>query len=318
MNQVLLETTQKAQRAINTYWNKGLIFFWIGILILYIISGTPSVFPSNQLPITNTGSLIPTQELSSIDYKNCPYTKSHTQISTENSLSTNTTIGYIDLVTDTEDSGIEKGEIPPIIDPTFERGTEFTSCIEPDSSIIILKDGAKTFGITFQILEAHQIIRIPLESEYYALVTYSPFAKSVNTFLIPDENFGLSGRLFGGSSLLYDYSTESLWLQPTGLALLGERTGEQLTPYPFSIISYKDLEDLETIDIISFKTGYSYDYNEKPYDLFYETEQIMGESNSDTPKLLQKNIWAESTDAVIYNYALEQITNLYNEVFSEN
>ena len=55
--------------------------------------------------------------------------------------------------------------------------------------------------------------------------------------------FGNHGALFGNAMTWWDHETGSVWSQPTGEAILGERTGETLELLPSTLTTWSDWRD---------------------------------------------------------------------------
>jgi hypothetical protein len=75
---------------------------------------------------------------------------------------------------------------------------------------------------------------------------------------------------------MYDKTTESLWSQIIGEAVVGERTGAKLSIYPSQVISFKDLKErYGDAQVLSTKTGYSRDYTFYPYGDYNESSDTI-------------------------------------------
>jgi hypothetical protein len=75
---------------------------------------------------------------------------------------------------------------------------------------------------------------------------------------------------------MYDKTTESLWSQIIGEAVVGERTGTKLSIYPSQVISFKDLKTrYGNAEILSVKTGHSRNYDFYPYGDYNESADLV-------------------------------------------
>jgi hypothetical protein len=88
--------------------------------------------------------------------------------------------------------------------------------------------------------------------------------------------FGVSGLLYRSNVLMYDHQTESLWLQVKRRAVTGPMTGTKLSILPSTITSWKKWKkkNPETT-VLSFKTGYSRNYDRDPYESYYRNRRGM-------------------------------------------
>jgi hypothetical protein len=102
------------------------------------------------------------------------------------------------------------------------------------------------------------------------LVTFCPLCNAAITFdrSLGGEvyEFGTSGLLRNSDLVMYDRTTESLWQQLTGDAIVGDLTGKGLTFLPSSLVSFDDFRESYPDGIVlSRDTGYSRDYGRNPY-----------------------------------------------------
>ena len=65
---------------------------------------------------------------------------------------------------------------------------------------------------------------------------------------------------------MYDASTESLWQQILGEAVVGDKTGTKLSVYPSQVISFNELEKrYPNAQVLSIDTSHLRDYGSSPY-----------------------------------------------------
>ncbi len=101
-------------------------------------------------------------------------------------------------------------------------------------------------------------------------VSYCPLCNSALAYdrRLGDRilDFGTSGRLFNSSLVMYDRQTESLWTHFDGTAVVGFLTGEELTTFPISTVSWEDFRDAYPDGLVlSRDTGFGRDYGRNPY-----------------------------------------------------
>ena len=81
--------------------------------------------------------------------------------------------------------------------------------------------------------------------------------------------FGVSGLLYKANVLMYDHQTESLWSQVKRAAVTGPMTRTKLKVLPSSLTTWeKWAKRHPDSQVLSFKTGYSRDYDRDPYGLY--------------------------------------------------
>lgn len=82
--------------------------------------------------------------------------------------------------------------------------------------------------------------------------------------------FGVSGLLYRSNVLMYDHQTESLWLQVKRRAVTGPMTGTKLATFPSTITTWEKWKKKHPgTTVLSFKTGYSRNYDRDPYESYY-------------------------------------------------
>lgn len=85
--------------------------------------------------------------------------------------------------------------------------------------------------------------------------------------------FGVSGLLYRSNVLMYDKSSESLWSQIKGEALIGPLTGTEFEVLPSTLTSWKKWrKKYPDTQVLSFDTGYSRNYASDPYRDYYQQQ----------------------------------------------
>ncbi len=183
-------------------------------------------------------------------------------------LNTNTAITSISL-DKILDGGPGKDGIPAITEPKFISLTEAKTWLKDDSDGIVVTVGETTRFYPFNVIVWHEIVNDKIEGKSL-VVTFCPLCGSSIVFngKVGDkiEQFGVSGKLYESNLLMYDKTTESLWSQIIGEAVVGDRTGEKLSVYPSQVMSFKQAsEKYPSIEILSKETGYNRSYDVSPY-----------------------------------------------------
>lgn len=183
-------------------------------------------------------------------------------------LKTNTAITSIplDLVLD---GGPGKDGIPAITSPKFTNVSEAKKWLRDDADGLVVTSGQTTRFYPYNILVWHEIVNDVVEGKALT-VTFCPLCASAIVFDATidgkQEEFGVSGKLYESNLLMYDKTTESLWSQILGEAVVGDKTGEKLAIYSSQIMNFKQaVEKYPKIEILSKDTGYSRNYDISPY-----------------------------------------------------
>jgi hypothetical protein len=125
---------------------------------------------------------------------------------------------------------------------------------------------------------------------------------------------------------MYDRTTESLWQQFTGKAIVGDLVGEQLTFLPSSLVSFADFRDAyPTGVVLSRPAGYNRDYGLNPYVNYDDIEnkpfmfrgEIDGRLSAMTRVVtvaLPPEEFSEQADAIAYPLSLLSKLGVINDV----
>lgn len=199
------------------------------------------------------------------------------QMFSQDGLKTDTSISSIDL-SNVLDGGPGKDGIPAINNPKFVPIKEAGILMSNDVMGILLVRGQTAKFYPYNILVWHEVVNDTIEGES-VVVTFCPLCASVLVFDAnvdgKKENFGVSGKLYESNLLMYDHDTESLWSQIKGEAVVGKKTGKQLTNVPFLVMSLGEAKKrFPEAKIMSINTGFIRNYAFYPYGDYNENEDI--------------------------------------------
>jgi hypothetical protein len=128
--------------------------------------------------------------------------------------------------------GVPKDGIPPIDDPAFAPIDAVAKLYVGTEPVITVAIGGKARAYPLGILMTHEIVNDTLAGRPIA-VTYCPLC---NAAIVVDRvvdgreyTFGVSGKLRNSDLVMWDRQTESWWQQFTGIGIVGEMTGTELT-----------------------------------------------------------------------------------------
>lgn len=163
--------------------------------------------------------------------------------------------------------------IPPIDDPTFQSVSETSWISDREPGVLIEKGGDARF-YPLSIMTRHEIVNDVIDGDPIA-VTYCPLCNTAVGF---DRRFegqtlrlGVSGLLRNSDLVMWDDSTQSLWQQVTGEAIVGEQAGKRLELLPTAIIRWSDFKENHPDGLaLSDNQGFGIPYGRNPYE-FYST-----------------------------------------------
>lgn len=175
------------------------------------------------------------------------------------------TIDYSEILS----GGPPRDGIPSIDEPRFVSPVEADAWLAGNEPIIFLDVNGDARAYPLQILTWHEIVNDTVGG-VPVIVTFCPLCNSALVFdrRVDGETyeFGTSGLLRYSDLIMYDRTTESLWQQFTGDAIVGDKVGTRLTFLPSSIISFADFKAAHPDGLVlSRETGYSRRYGENPY-----------------------------------------------------
>lgn len=165
--------------------------------------------------------------------------------------------------------GPGKDGIPSIDNPSFVSQEEASEWLKPREPVISLVVNNEARAYPIQILIWHEIANDELGGVPVS-VTFCPLCYSAIVFdqRLDGEvyEFGVSGMLRHSDMIMYDRTTESLWQQFSGEALVGDLTGKELTIIPSQLISFEQFRETHpNAKVLSRETGHQRNYGENPY-----------------------------------------------------
>lgn len=174
-------------------------------------------------------------------------------------------IGLDELI----DGGPGKDGIPSIDDPLFVSQSDASGWLRGVEPVISLEVNGEARAYPIQILMWHEIVNDVLGGKS-VVVTFCPLCYSAIVFDSSVHGkvheFGVSGFLRHSDMIMYDRTTESLWQQFSGEALVGDYTGYELTIIPSQLISFDQFrEAYPDAAVLSRETGHLRNYGNNPY-----------------------------------------------------
>jgi hypothetical protein len=203
----------------------------------------------------------------------------------ENSLSTDElktslSISLIGFDTEVFKTDLVKNSIPALYKPKFVEFTNVQECLPDDEIALVVQNDDTVLVFPQKILRYHIAINTYI-NDIPILVTYSPLAEHYEVFSRNLKStildFGISGLLYKNTDLLYDISSDSLWSQFNGKALVGNYSGATLEKLPYNILRIEEIRELySNFKVLSFDTGYMRNYNINTFDKYLSDDTIVG------------------------------------------
>jgi hypothetical protein len=173
--------------------------------------------------------------------------------------------------------GPARDGIPSIDNPKFVSASE--AGLEDFELVLGLDLNGDVRAYPLNILVWHEIVNDVVGGEPVA-VTYCPlcFTNQVFKRTIDEQvvEFGTSGKLYNSNLVMYDRTSETLWSQALGQAIVGEHAGKKLERVPFDIAYWKEWKALYSDSkVLSQDTGFGRPYGADPYGDYYTSPDIL-------------------------------------------
>lgn len=165
--------------------------------------------------------------------------------------------------------GPPRDGIPSIDAPIFIGQAEAAAWLAGNEPVLAVEIEGEARAYPLQILTWHEIVNDTING-VPVVVTFCPLCNSAIVFERRIEGevyeFGTSGLLRHSDLIMYDRTTESLWQQLTGEAIVGDMVGQQLAFLPASLVSFNDFRAAYPAGVIlSRETGHNRRYGQNPY-----------------------------------------------------
>ena len=166
--------------------------------------------------------------------------------------------------------GQPRDGIPPIDAPVYESADSASAWVESGWPVLVIVVSERALAFPLPILLWHEVVNTELDGELMT-VTYSAMSGSGRTFAGRDLSggpldFGTTGNLRFGNSILYDRPSGSWWQQLSGEAIVGEQTGTSLEALPSQLLAWPDfIAEYPEGQVLSRETGTVRGYGTSPY-----------------------------------------------------
>ncbi len=221
--------------------------------------------------------------------------------------------------------GPSKDGIPSIDDPKFVNINEADKFLRNDDPVLGLDYKGVARAYPHRIMNWHEIVNDTVAGEPI-LVTYCPLCFTGIAFERKidgkETTFGVSGKLYKSNLVMYDRTTESLWNQLGGEAIIGEHLGKKLVQIPLETITWTDWKTKHPdTEVLSKDTGHIRDYDRNPYEGYETDRDTFGTEFEDDRLHPKKKIWGVEINGKFKAYsdeALAQVGNLNDSFAGKN
>lgn len=218
--------------------------------------------------------------------------------------------------------GPSKDGIPSIDSPKFIAAKEADEFLKADDPILGLDYKGITRAYPHRIMNWHEIVNDTVAGDPI-LITYCPLCFSGIAFERKiggkETTFGVSGRLYNSNLVMYDRSTETLWTQLDGEAIIGEHLGKKLAQVPLFTTTWAYWKNMfPDTKVLSSDTGYSRDYSRDPYEDHEQSLDTFGTEFEDTRLHPKAKIWGIEIDGKFkaYNDEVLKRVSVLNDKFA--
>ena len=213
--------------------------------------------------------------------------------------------------------GPPRDGIPSIDEPQFVSAEEAGDWLADNEPVIAMEIGGDARAYPLQILTWHEIVN-DVVGDVPVIVTFCPLCNAAITFDRRLEGqvyeFGTSGLLRNSDLVMYDRTTESLWQQLTGEAIVGDMVGQRLAFLPSSLVSFAGFRQAYPEGVVlSRDTGYSRDYGRNPYAGYDRADQtpFLFDGELDGRLLPMERVVTVSFEGVDVAYPLSVLSEVH-------
>ena len=210
--------------------------------------------------------------------------------------------------------GPPKDGIPSIDNPKFDSAQAAWDWLKSDDTVfgIVVKGEARAYPQ--RVIVWHEIVNETIAGEPI-LITYCPLCQTALAFERKidgnEVEFGVSGKLYNSNLVMYNrtndkISTESLWTQAGGEAIVGDFTGKKLKKITLDTVKWKDwVAKHPNTKVLSQDTGYARDYDNDPYGDYYTSAGVIAPLENEDDRLFEK--------AIVFGIGVGDKTKAYPE-----
>ena len=165
---------------------------------------------------------------------------------------------------------LPRDRITPLDDPSFDGIAAGDAWLPGNHPVIQMQINGDARAFPLGIISRHEVVNTTIGGRAIA-VTFCPLCNSAIAFERVLEGqiveFSVSGMLRNSDLVMWDRTTETLWQQLTGEALVGAMSGMTLDLLPAPIVSWGQFKQAFPQGLVlSRDTGFTADYNLNVYE----------------------------------------------------
>jgi len=208
--------------------------------------------------------------------------------------------------------GPPKDGIPSIDNPKFTSVSEADKFLSGDDPVLGLDYKGVQRAYPHRIMNRHEIVNDTIVGDP-VLITYCPLCFTGIAYESKIDGmpttFGVSGKLYKSNLVMYDRSTETLWNQLGGEAIIGEHLGKKLKQVPLETVLWRDWKAKHPqTEVLSQDTGSPRNYDQNPYEGYEQDRDTFGTEFEDDRLHPKAKIWAIELDGKFKAYSDEALS----------
>lgn len=177
------------------------------------------------------------------------------------------------------DGGPPKDGIPALDRPRFATAKEAAAFLKDKDRVIGVYRNGEAKAYPLKVMVWHELVNDEIGGRL-STVSYCPLngAGVVYDPVVSGQQltFGVTGKLYNSTVVLYDRQTQSLWSQVAKQAIAGPSIGMKLEMIPSLTTTWRYWNTLHPeTRVLSSNTGFRRDYNQDPYDAYYASDELL-------------------------------------------
>lgn len=177
------------------------------------------------------------------------------------------------------DGGPPKDGIPALDHPRFAIAKEAAAFLKDKERVIGVYRNGEAKAYPLKVMVWHELVNDEIGGRP-STVSYCPLngAGVVYDPVVSGQQltFGVTGKLYNSTVVLYDRQTQSLWSQVTRQAIAGPSTGTKLEMIPSLTTTWRHWKTLHPeTRVLSSNTGFRRDYDQNPYAAYNASNDLM-------------------------------------------
>lgn len=182
------------------------------------------------------------------------------------------------------ENGAGEENLPTINEPVYTTvGVADEYLADGVHGLAVEVDGQHRF-YSYQIMNWHVVVNDEFNGKNLA-ITHCFFCRTPRVYET-DTKLRTTDLIYNNNFVLADEETDSLWLQESGIAISGQKTGANLKPYPSEAMKWEVWKELYPDgEVLSTDTGIERDYARHPFGAYDDNTLIYFPLNQKSAKV---------------------------------